>query len=196
MLSNTDQPKWVFAAQIGIGILAIILSILILINPIISIISLIVLVSVLLLVVGIEKVIAGIFVKNRARFSNLGLGILVIILAIVAMAFPVGTSVFVIILVAVALLFDGISRIVHGIRHINQSKLDRAFTIGVGALEIALSILILASPAFGFGLVASIIAIALLITGIQILVAGLTGRRISIPTPDDDNINSSNSNRQ
>jgi len=112
------------------------------------------------------------------------------------MAFPVGTSVFVIILVAVALLFDGISRIVHGIRHKNQSKLDRAFTIGVGALEIALSILILASPAFGFGLVASIIAIALLITGIQILVAGLTGRRISIPTPDDDNINSSNSNRQ
>jgi uncharacterized membrane protein HdeD (DUF308 family) len=196
MLSNTDQPKWVFAAQIGIGILAIILSILILINPIISIISLIVLVSVLLLVVGIEKVIAGIFVKNRARFSNLGLGILVIILAIIAMAFPVGTSVFVIILVAVALLFDGISRIVHGFSHKNQSKLDRAFTIGVGALEIALSIVILASPAFGFGLVASIIAIALLITGIQILVAGLTGRRISIPTSDDDNINSSNSNRQ
>jgi uncharacterized membrane protein HdeD (DUF308 family) len=115
------------------------------------------------------------------------------------MAFPVGTSVFVIILVAVALLFDGISRIVHGISHKNQSKLDRVFTIGVGALEIALSILILASPAFGFGLVASIIAIALLITGIQILVAGLTGRRMSIPTINDDdnknNINSSNGNR-
>src|SRR5215207_1165917 len=125
MLSKSDQPKWVFAAQIGIGILAIILSILILITPIISIISLIVLVSVLLLIVGIEKVIAGIFVKNRARFSNLGLGILVIILAIIVMAFPVGTSVFVVILVAVALLFDGISRIVHGIRHKNQSKLDR-----------------------------------------------------------------------
>jgi len=192
MLRKTDQPKWVFAAQIGIGALAIILSILILINPIPSTISIIFLVSVLLLVVGIEKVITGIFVKNRARFSNLGLGILVIILAIVAMAFPV----FVVILVAVALLFDGISRIVHGIRHKDQSKLDRAFTIGVGALEIALSIVILASPAFGFGFVASIIAIALLITGIQILVAGLTGRRISIPTPDDDNINSSNSNRQ
>jgi uncharacterized membrane protein HdeD (DUF308 family) len=111
------------------------------------------------------------------------------------MTFPVGTSVFVVILVAVALLFDGISRIVHGIRHKNQSKLDRAFTIGVGALEIALSILILASPAFGFGLVASIIAIALLITGIQILVAGLTGRRMSIPLPGDDD-NSNKSNRQ
>ena len=193
MQSKTDQPKWIFAAQIGIGVLAIILSLLILINPIISIISLVILVSVLLLIVGIEKVIAGIFVKNRARFSNLGLGILVIILAIVAMTFPEETSVFVVILVAVALLFDGISRIVHGIRHKNQSKLDRAFTIGVGALEIALSIVILASPAFGFGFVASIIAIALLITGIQILVAGLTGRRMSIPLPDDDDKSSSSS---
>jgi len=190
MLSKTDQPKWISAAQIGIGALAIILSILILINPIISIISLIVLVSVLLLIVGIEKVIAGIFVKNRARFSNLGLGILVIILAIVAMAFPVGTSVFIVILLAVALLFDGISRIVHGLGHKNQSKLDRAFTIGVGAIEVALSILILASPAFGFGLVAAIIAIALLITGIQILVAGLTGRRMSVPSQDHNDNNS------
>jgi hypothetical protein len=49
----------------------------------------------------------------------------------------------------------------------------------------------LASPAFGFGLVASIIAIALLITGIQILVAGLTGRRMSIPIPGDDDNSSS-----
>jgi uncharacterized membrane protein HdeD (DUF308 family) len=190
MLSKTDQPKWISAAQIGIGALAIILSILILINPIISIISLVVLVSVLLLIVGIEKVIAGIFVKNRARFSNLGLGIVVIILAIVAMAFPVGTSVFLVILLAVALLFDGISRIVHGLGHKNQSKLDRAFTIAVGAIEIALSILILASPAFGFGLVAAIIAIALLITGIQILVAGLTGRRMSLPSQDHNDNNS------
>jgi len=190
MLSKTDQPKWISAAQIGIGALAIILSILILINPIISIISLVVLVSVLLLIVGIEKVIAGIFVKNRSRFSNLGLGILVIILAIVAMAFPVGTSVFLVILLAVALLFDGISRIVHGLGHKNQSKFDRAFTIGVGAIEIALSILILVSPAFGFGLVAAIIAIALLITGIQILVAGLTGRRMSVPSQDHNDNNS------
>jgi uncharacterized membrane protein HdeD (DUF308 family) len=190
MLSKTDQPKWISAAQIGIGALAIILSILILINPIISIISLVVLVSVLLLIVGIEKVIAGIFVKNRARFSNLGLGILVIILAIVAMAFPVGTSVFLVILLAVALLFDGISRIVHGLGHKNQSKFDRAFTIGVGAIEVALSIIILASPAFGFGLVAAIIAIALLITGIQILVAGLTGRRMSVPSQDHNDNNS------
>jgi uncharacterized membrane protein HdeD (DUF308 family) len=184
MLSKNDRPKWIFAAQIGLGALAIILSVLIIINPIISVVSVIILVSVLLLIVGIEKVLAGVFVKDRARFSNLGLGILVIILALIAMIFPFGTSVFLVILVAVALLFDGISRVIHGLRHKEQSTLDRAFTIGVGAIEIALAIFILVSPVFGFEFVAFVIAIALLITGIQIVVAGLTGRRMFTTSPD------------
>jgi uncharacterized membrane protein HdeD (DUF308 family) len=94
------------------------------------------------------------------------------------MIFPFGTSVFLVILVAVALLFDGISRVIHGLRHKEQSTLDRAFTIGVGAIEIALAIFILVSPVFGFEFVAFVIAIALLITGIQIIVSGLTGRRL------------------
>ncbi|MDF2738566.1 MAG: Acid-resistance rane protein [Nitrososphaeraceae archaeon] len=178
MLSKSDRPKWIFAAQIGLGALAIILSVLIIINPIISVVSVIILVSILLLIVGIEKVMTGVFVKDRARFSNLGLGILVIILALIAMIFPFGTSVFLVILVAVALLFDGISRVIHGLRHKEQSTLDRAFTIGVGAIEIALAIFILVSPVFGFEFVAFVIAIALLITGIQIIVSGLTGRRL------------------
>ena len=191
MLSKSDRPKWIFAAQIGLGALAIILSVLIIINPIISVVSVIILVSVLLLIVGIEKVMAGVFVKDRARFSNLGLGILVIILALIAMIFPFGTSVFLVILVAVALLFDGISRVIHGLRHKEQSTLDRAFTIGVGAIEIALAIIILVSPVFGFEFVAFVIAIALLITGIQIIVAGLTGRRLFAGATDTNPDNNS-----
>jgi uncharacterized membrane protein HdeD (DUF308 family) len=183
MLSKSDRPKWISAVQIGIGVLAIILSILIIINPIISVVSLVILVSFLLLIVGIESYDRN-FVKNRARFSNIGLGILVIILALIAMTFPLGTSIFLVILVAVALLFDGISRVIHGFGHKEQSKLDRSFTIGVGIIEIALAIFILVSPVFGFEFVAFVIAIALLITGIQILVAGLTGRRTFITSPD------------
>jgi uncharacterized membrane protein HdeD (DUF308 family) len=195
MLSKSDQPKWIFAAQIGIGILAIILSILIIINPIVSVISVVILVAFLLLIVGIEKVIAGIFVKNRARFSNLGLGILVIIFALIAMAFPVVTSIFLVYILAFALLFDGISRVVHGLRHKEQSTTDRGFTIAVGALEIALAIFILASPVVGFEFVAFVIAIALLITGIQILVAGLTGRRSFIKPSDINQGKESNSTK-
>ena len=103
------------------------------------------------------------------------------------MIFPFGTSIFLVILVAVALLFDGISRVVHGLRHKEQSTLDRAFTIGVGAIEIALAIFILISPVFGFEFVAFVIAIALLITGIQIIVAGISGRRLFAKSSSTDN---------
>jgi uncharacterized membrane protein HdeD (DUF308 family) len=47
----------------------------------------------------------------------------------------------------------------------------------VGALEIAFGILILVSPAVGVAFVAFVIAIALLIVGIQMIVAGISGRR-------------------
>ena len=53
--------------------------------------------SILLLIVGIERVITGLFVprKERSRLVTVGLGILVILIAVTAMAFPVGTTVFV-----------------------------------------------------------------------------------------------------
>jgi uncharacterized membrane protein HdeD (DUF308 family) len=47
-------------------------------------------------------------------------------------------------------------------------------------LEIILSIMILVSPAIGAALVGILIGIALLIVGIQVVVAGISGRRTSI----------------
>ncbi|MGE0243970.1 MAG: DUF308 domain-containing protein [Nitrososphaeraceae archaeon] len=90
------------------------MSILITINPIASVISVVILVAFLLLIVGIKKALTGIFVKNRARFSNLGLGILVIILALIAMIFPVVTSIFLIYLLPLhyyLMVFQGLSTV-------------------------------------------------------------------------------------
>jgi uncharacterized membrane protein HdeD (DUF308 family) len=110
--------------------------------------------------------------------ASIGLGIIVVILAIIVMAFPVGTTVFLIILMGIALLIDGISRLVHGYGDKESRGWSRGFRIGVGALEIALGILIMVSPAVGVAFVAFIIAIALLIVGIQMIVAGISGRRM------------------
>lgn len=100
------------------------------------------------------------------------------------MIFPVVTSIFLIYLLAFALLSDGISRVIHGIGHKEQSSIGRGFTIAVDVLEIALEIFILALPVVGFEFVAFVIAISPLITGIQILVSGLTGRRSFIKPSD------------
>ena len=109
--------------------------------------------------------------------ASIGLGILVIILALIVITFPAAVGIFLLILIGIVLLIDGISRLVHGFGDKEHRGLLRAFRIGVGALEIVLGILIIISPGFGASLVGIIIAIAVLIVGIQMVVAGITGRR-------------------
>jgi uncharacterized membrane protein HdeD (DUF308 family) len=179
-MSDSKAPEWSRAAQIGLGALAIILSILILVFPGTAIVSIVLIIGILLLIVGIESVISGLFIKSRSRMASIGLGIIVIILALIVMAFPVGTTVFLIILMGVALLIDGISRLVHGFGDKESRGWSRGFRIGVGALEVALGILVMVSPAVGVAFVAFIIAIALLIVGIQMIVGGISGRRTTM----------------
>jgi uncharacterized membrane protein HdeD (DUF308 family) len=176
-MSYSRTPGWSRAAQIGLGTIAIILSILILVFPGTAIVSIVVIIGILLFIVGIESVISGLFIKSR-WMASVGLGIIVIILALIVIAFPVGTTVFLIILMGVALLIDGISRLVHGFGDKESRGWSRGFRIGVGALEIALSILVMVSPAVGVAFIAFIIAIALLIVGIQMVAGGISGRRM------------------
>jgi uncharacterized membrane protein HdeD (DUF308 family) len=174
-MSYSKSPGWSRAAQVGLGAVAIILSILILIFPGTAIVSIVLIIGVLLLIVGIESVISGLFVKRW--MASVGLGILVIILGLIVLAFPLGTTVFLIILMGIALLIDGIARLVHGFGDKESRGWSRGFRIGVGALEIALGILVMVSPASGVAFVAFIIATALLIVGIQMVAGGISGRR-------------------
>ena len=173
------SPSWLRTAQIGLGAIAVILSIAIIANPGLTAVLVVFTASILLLIVGIERVITGLFIqkKNRSRLVTVGLGILVILIAAAAMAFPVGTTVLLTLVLAVALLFDGISRIVHGIGDKESQGWTKALSIGVGGIEVALSGLILVSPAFGIATIGFLVGIALLLAGIQIAVAGISGRR-------------------
>jgi uncharacterized membrane protein HdeD (DUF308 family) len=178
VMSDLKAPGWARAAQIGLGAIAIILSISIFVFPAALLVSIIFIVGILLLIVGIESVISGIFVKSRSRMASIGLGILVIILSLIVIAFPAAVGVFILILIGVVLLIDGISRVIHGFGDKERKGWSRGFRIGVGALEIALGILVMVSPGFGAAFVGYIIAIAVLIVGIQMVVAGITGRKM------------------
>jgi uncharacterized membrane protein HdeD (DUF308 family) len=81
--------------------------------------------------------------------------------------------------VAIALLFNGIARIIHGVSS-KASGAYRAFLIGVGVLSIAVSILVIAHPiSLGLVLFALMISIAFLITGIEMMALGISGRERS-----------------
>jgi uncharacterized membrane protein HdeD (DUF308 family) len=68
----------------------------------------------------------------------------------------------------------------------HHSGWGRAALIGVGILSIILSIAVMVSPVFGAVLAGIIIAIALLITGMQMVATGFAGQRMRNPISDID----------
>lgn len=175
-MSSQKSPGWKRAAQIGLGALAIILAIIAMVFPGATVVSIVIILAIALLIVGIEKVISGIFFEHKSRFAAIGLGILVIILAIIALAFPVGATTVLILILAFALMFDGFARIIQGFGDKQERGWIRGFYIGVGVLAVIISIMVLVSPFFGAALAGFLIGIALLIIGIQMISAGIAGR--------------------
>ena len=180
-MDSKKSPGWVRAVQIGLGVLTIALSIFALAFPATTFISIIWILAVVLFFVGIEEIIVGIFSPRRSRWSSIGLGILVLIFAGIAMTFPVAAAITIIVFIAIAFLINGIARIIEGFSG-KHSGISRAFLIGVGILAIVLSVTVMASRFFGARLAGIIIGIGLLITGIQMIYAGIQGRRMQTPT--------------
>jgi uncharacterized membrane protein HdeD (DUF308 family) len=181
--STSKSPGWKRAVQIGLGVLAIALAIYAIVFPGITLVTLVTILAIIFLIVGIEKVISGIFIPSGSRWATVGLGILVIILASIALAFPVGTTVALFIFLGFALLFDGIARIIHGFGDRTQRGWVRGFYIGVGVLAVVFGALMIVSPFFGAVLAGLVIAIILLIIGIQMISAGFGGRETRLTPP-------------
>ena len=175
-MSSQKSPGWKRAAQIGLGAIAIILAIIAIVFPGLTLVSLVIILAIVLLMVGIEKVIGGIFFQHKSRFAAIGLGILVIILAIIALAFPVGATTVLILILAFALMFDGFARIIQGFGDKQERGWIRGFYIGVGVLAVIISVMVLVSPFFGAVLAGLLIGMALLIIGIQMISAGIAGK--------------------
>jgi uncharacterized membrane protein HdeD (DUF308 family) len=179
---SEKSPGWMRAAQIGLGILAIIVSGAAIVFPGIFLVSTVIVLAIVFIFVGIEKIITGIFIEHKSKWATVGLGVLVIIIASIALAFPVATTIFVIFMLGFALLFDGIARIISGFADKGQRGWSRGFSIGVGVLAIVISMLILASPLFGVELAGFFIGIALIIIGIQMISAGIVGKKLTLPS--------------
>jgi uncharacterized membrane protein HdeD (DUF308 family) len=99
---------------VGLGVIAIILSILVFIHPGMTVVTIVYIMAITLIIIGIEKIISGIFARRGSKWGTLGLGVLALIFGSIALGFPVSTGVFVIVMLGVGLLFAGISHIVYG----------------------------------------------------------------------------------
>jgi len=170
------RPPWVRALQIGLGAIIIALSILALVSPAAAFVSIVWVLALILFFVGIERVISGIFLPGKHRFYSIGLGILILILAGIAISYPTEAALLIIILVAIALLIIGASRIIEGLSRRHRG-FSRGLHVGVGILAIGIAIAILVLPSFGAALAGIIIAIGLLVIGIQMVITGIRSHK-------------------
>ena len=177
--SMDKSPGWMRGVQIGLGILVVILSIYALAYPGAAFVSLVLILGIILFIVGIEKIVSGIFLPIKGRGATIGLGILALIFAGFVIAFPGFASWIITVFIGIALLFGGAASIVQAFSG-RESGWKKAFLIGVGALLIIIGITTLVSPIFGAQFAGFVIAIGLLIAGIQMVAAGATGRKIML----------------
>lgn len=180
MNASTKSEGWVRAVEIGLGIIVVILAIYALAYPGDTFVSLVRILGIILFIVGIDRLLTGIFLPIRGRGATIGLGVLVLIFAGLVIAFPVFATWIITVFIGIALLFAGSASIVQGFSG-KESGWKKAFLIGVGALLIVIGVMILVSPYFGAVFAGIVVATGLLIAGIEMIVAGATGKRLNIP---------------
>ncbi len=179
-MSEMKAPGWLRALDIVFGLIAIILSIVVLTYQELAILTLIFILSIALLIIGIARVLGGIFanyLSDGLQAINVGTGILALVLAIVAILYPQLATQVLIYLLSFALLISGIARIVvSGFANLLPCWL-RGLLVVVGLLAIVLSVVVFISPALGFLTLVWLLSIGFLLSGITRIISGITGTR-------------------
>ena len=177
-----SNSSWFWAFQISVGSLCLLLSAVVLFYRLETSAGQYIwlfLAGIGLIVLGAERLASGILakgVKRTSRLLNIGVGVGLIIYIGSGFFYPEFATKWLIIFLGFGLLANGIIRIVSGLKKKEEESYDIS-SIALGILITSLAILVLAYPPLGIALLLIMTVIALAVSGIQIILAGLRGRR-------------------
>lgn len=183
MTQEVSVPKWVRTIQIGIGSLVIILSILAVAIPKIGPFMSIALIAVTLSIVGIENIFTGITLPSlskKSRIISIVLGAAILGFGIFTISNPEASLKFLILIIGIALLINGIVRILSSRSNKSGKNGNQIIKLATGIVSIALGVFVLAAPEISFIILVIAIVIALVIQGIEIITSGIRGKKYSI----------------
>ncbi|HKI08533.1 MAG TPA: DUF308 domain-containing protein [Nitrososphaeraceae archaeon] len=180
--STTAIPRSLRTFQIIVGAICIILSVLVLVGPRLGTYTFLFFIEITLLILGAERIASGVRspgIKKSSRIINIAIGSAMIGFALLGFFTPKLTTQWLVLLLGLGLLANGIVRIVDGFRNKDIYESSAVISrLGAGIVSAAVAILVLVFPIFGFILILIILSIALLITGIELIIVGIRGRRI------------------
>ena len=140
-----------------------------------------------LMLIGAERLISGLTakgVKKSSRLINIGVGLGLIIYIGSGFFYPEIATKWLILFLGFGLLANGVIRIVKSLKKKKEESYDYE-TMLTGIIITSLSILILVSEKLGLALLLIMTAIALAVSGIQIILAGIRARKQPSTSPTD-----------
>lgn len=177
-MSETKAPGWLRAFDIIFGLIAVILSVVVLAYQELAILTLIFILSIVLLVTGIARIFTGIFAKylsDGVRALNFGIGLVAIVLGLAAMFYTNLTQQVLIYILSFVLLLNGIARLVIGGFGRAFPKWLRGFFAVVGILTIILAVVVFVYSEFGFLALVLMLSFTFMFNGIARIIQGITG---------------------
>ena len=182
---EVKTPGWWRALEVLAGIVVLALAVIVLADPQFVITILVYVIGGALVIGGLSRIGVGLFARvfsPAARGLNLGGGIIAVVIGIVVILDPsLGAGVLIAILAA-AILLVGVVEIVVGALAKHRPTWLRTLVVIVGVLTVILSALTALDTTLGQGLLAAILAIALVFLGARDIVHGITGHRpVSAP---------------
>ena len=191
MMDDSDLAKidvkvsslWRTLEIVG-GVIVLALAVVALADPSFVVSTLVVVIAAGLVIGGLFRIGVGVFavvLPSPLRALNTAGGIVAFVLGTAALL-DVGAAVGVLIVIlALALLLVGAVEIGVGLERHPPTWL-RASIVLIGVLTIILSALVIVDSAIGEGILAAILAVALLLLGVRNIVHGVTGHhRVAVP---------------
>ena len=177
-MSETKNPTWLRTLDIILGLISVVLSILIFAYQELAILTLIFILSFVLLFLGIARVFGGIFalyLSSKIRALNVGIGLVAIVMAILALIYPDLTTQLLIYIISFALLLNGIARLAIGGFAKAFPKWLRGVFIVIGLLTIGLSVVVFLYSDLGFLALILMLSVTFMINGLTRIVQGIIG---------------------
>ena len=177
-MSETKAPGWLRAFDIIFGLIAVVLSVVVLAYQELAILTLILVLSIVLLVTGIARIFTGIFAKylsDGVRALNFGIGLVAIVLGLAAMFYTNLTQQVLIYILSFVLLLNGVARLVIGGFGRAFPKWLRGFFAVVGILTIILAVVVFVYSEFGFLALVLMLSFTFMFNGIARIIQGITG---------------------
>ncbi len=179
---SEKSPYWLRAAEVVFGLVAIGLGILVIAVPGIAVATLILLLAIGLVFLGSREIafgVAGSFLAKWLRAVSIIVGVATLIFSFYVIVFPGLARLTLVLLLYFGLFIRGLGMIALGTAGAAMSTGIRGAAIAVGLLSIILAIVFLALPALAIETLILLLSIGIVLTGIEVIAAGVTGRKIT-----------------